>query len=134
MVTLWLNMRAQAPGSSVLTHEYLLDISKAPSPPSFQILAYSLYTDRVLPPPQAIYCCLTISTLLSCPLPLLILWSCPVFSLQSFFFFSALGYPRCLWIFFPLLLIMKAFTLIMEQSCWQFLYCTFSSTVIMFKK
>lgn len=53
MVTLWLNMRAQAPGSSVLTHEYLLDISKAPSPPSFQILAYSLYTDRVLPPPPS---------------------------------------------------------------------------------
>lgn len=130
-MTLWLNMRAQAPGSSVLTHEYLLDISKAPSPPSFQIPACSLSIDRVPPPSNLLLSYYLHSSLLPSPS----LDSVVMSSVQSaVFFFSALGYSRCLWIFFPLLLIMKAFTLIMEQSCWQFRYCTFTSTVTMFKK
>lgn len=82
-MTLWLHIRAHAPGSSVLTHEYLLDISKAPSPPSFQIPACSPYIDRApLPPSNFLLCYYLHSSLL--PSPPLILWSCPVSSLHFF--------------------------------------------------
>lgn len=84
-MTLWLHFRAHAPGSSVLTHEYLLDISKAPSPPSFQIPACSLYIDRdrVPPPPSNFLLCYYLHSSL---LPSPSLDSVVMSSVQSAFF------------------------------------------------
>lgn len=82
-MTLWLHIRAHAPGSSVLTHEYLLDISKAPSPPSFQIPACSLYIDRAPPPPKQ-FLAVLLSLLFS--LALSSLDSVVMSSVQSAFF------------------------------------------------